>query len=434
MKISIILFLISVSFLPSCMKGKKADVVFHNAKIFSFNQEKVIENEALAILNKKVIELGPERQILNKYRYDESIDLRKKTVMPVLIDTDCKLFKLLQNQQALDLSNLKSKEDAITRIEKHIQKKRLNFIFSSNFHIANKTLQKDILNSIRTSFPTKEFLLNTTDLTQAFHVYDNRIQLLNGVDQTLLLNSKNEFDYSSSDFFEIQNQLLEKGIVKISVHDVTYNEYIFLKKMEKSSGLIVQIDVYLKVDKDNLALLKLKPVRKSKIKIKGCSIKVSEDFDACVQQCKRLNKQVSFSSQNFDELQDKIAKQLSTFTTDHRWILRDVDLSDKEIVTSALQNNLMLSVNYSKSKKMLRNSYYFPISIGSLYEDAFELFSSSISIEKILFYTSYYPSFFSFSEKQFLDSNEFTFLIKENSKDIFVSTVYLRGIQVFSID
>ena len=78
-------FLLAMS-LFSCMKGKSVDLVVHNARIHTMDDENSIE-EAMAIKDGKIVEVGPERQILNKYSADEYIDAGKKDVFPGLTST-----------------------------------------------------------------------------------------------------------------------------------------------------------------------------------------------------------------------------------------------------------------------------------------------------------------------------------------------------------
>lgn len=64
-----------------CVKTEKVDRVFHNANVISF-QEGVKPTDAFAVSNGKIMEIGPERQIMNKYQADEFIDLKKQVVIP----------------------------------------------------------------------------------------------------------------------------------------------------------------------------------------------------------------------------------------------------------------------------------------------------------------------------------------------------------------
>ena len=53
----------------SCMKGQSVDLVIHNAKIHTMDDQNSVV-QAIAIRDGKVIEVGPDRQIMNKYSAD----------------------------------------------------------------------------------------------------------------------------------------------------------------------------------------------------------------------------------------------------------------------------------------------------------------------------------------------------------------------------
>ncbi|HNA34652.1 MAG TPA: hypothetical protein PL106_16095, partial [Flavobacteriales bacterium] len=60
--------------LSSCaFKNKDADLVIHNARIISLDPEGH-EYQAMAIKDGRIVELGPERLILNGYSAKESYD------------------------------------------------------------------------------------------------------------------------------------------------------------------------------------------------------------------------------------------------------------------------------------------------------------------------------------------------------------------------
>ena len=67
------------------MKGQKVDLIIHNAAIHCLDDANTT-GQALAILDGRIVEVGPERQILNKYRSDETIDAQGKEVYPGFTD------------------------------------------------------------------------------------------------------------------------------------------------------------------------------------------------------------------------------------------------------------------------------------------------------------------------------------------------------------
>ena len=85
-----ILFILSIIILQSCMKGEAVDLVIFNAKIHSLDEGN--HYQAMAIKDGKIVELGPDRQILNKYRYTKSVDAAGKEIYPGFIDAHGHLF------------------------------------------------------------------------------------------------------------------------------------------------------------------------------------------------------------------------------------------------------------------------------------------------------------------------------------------------------
>ena len=71
--------LVFIALLTSCMKGQKVDLIIHNAKIHTMDLSSSVQ-DAIAIRNGKIVEVGPERQILNKYRSDQTIDAQGKEI------------------------------------------------------------------------------------------------------------------------------------------------------------------------------------------------------------------------------------------------------------------------------------------------------------------------------------------------------------------
>ena len=108
--------------LLSCVKTERADLVIHNARILSFD-ERASQHEAMAISDGRILELGAEHEIMNRYLGDEVIDMKKKFVIPGLIDNHAYFIEyghLLANTDIRDYENwndliedLKQKDDSI---------------------------------------------------------------------------------------------------------------------------------------------------------------------------------------------------------------------------------------------------------------------------------------------------------------------------------
>ena len=109
------------------MKGKSVDVIIHNANIHTMNANGDVF-EAVAIRDGKIVEVGPERQILNKYSAGEYIDAQKKDVYPGWVDAHGHILSYAKQTLSVNLIGCKSYDEMIIRIEKYQSKYNRKFI------------------------------------------------------------------------------------------------------------------------------------------------------------------------------------------------------------------------------------------------------------------------------------------------------------------
>lgn len=115
MRILISIAVILLTF-TSCYKGESADLVIHNAKIYTLDGELNVY-EAVAIRDGKIIELGPNRQILNKYSAEQTIDAQMRPIFPGFIDAHGHLYSQAQLDLQVDLNHTSSKKEIIDRLK-----------------------------------------------------------------------------------------------------------------------------------------------------------------------------------------------------------------------------------------------------------------------------------------------------------------------------
>ncbi|MEO8068703.1 MAG: amidohydrolase [Flavobacteriales bacterium] len=102
--------------LASChYNDRDADLVVHNANIVSLDpNEKVYE--AMAIKDGRILELGPEQQIRNRYNAKETFDAAGQWIYPGFIDGHCHFLGYGLNKQKIDLLGTSSAEDVLARV------------------------------------------------------------------------------------------------------------------------------------------------------------------------------------------------------------------------------------------------------------------------------------------------------------------------------
>jgi len=100
--------------LAGCYHSQEADMVVHNAIIHSLDGNGTTY-QAMAIRDGRIVELGPERQILNRYATDDKFDAAGQVVYPGFIDGHCHFLGYGLNKQKLDLQGTTSWEDVLER-------------------------------------------------------------------------------------------------------------------------------------------------------------------------------------------------------------------------------------------------------------------------------------------------------------------------------
>ena len=110
-----ILYVLSFTLLlSSCMKTEEVDLIIHNGNIVSVTEDSLIF-DAMAIKSGRIIAIGKEQQILNKYSAAESIDLQLDWVYPGFIDAHCHFLGYGLSLQQLELKGTKSFEEVVER-------------------------------------------------------------------------------------------------------------------------------------------------------------------------------------------------------------------------------------------------------------------------------------------------------------------------------
>lgn len=102
-------------------KFEHADLVVHNARIHSLDPMGTV-HQAMAVKDGKIIEMGPDREILNKYRYDNEYDAGAKVVYPGFIDAHCHFYGYGLSLQQVDLVGTTSFDDVLQKVAEHHEK------------------------------------------------------------------------------------------------------------------------------------------------------------------------------------------------------------------------------------------------------------------------------------------------------------------------
>ena len=356
-------FIISLLFLTSCIKGKKVDFLFHNTIVNSCDENNHTY-EAIAIKDGKIIELGPERQILNKYRSEESEDLGGKYIYPTLIDANFKLFDILIERFSIQTSLAENEKHLIYLIEKKLEttKSPILSINSARFS------KKKVIDLIIQNFPSKRIYIENKD--SLFYIENKSIKTINNNEKRTFKTNllKTNFIEFKALFLEIQNELIEHGFNDIIVHNCSKEEFDFLTKLEKN----INIEMYLYTNYIE------KHLAKKHIYVNGFYLDEFNHLDS--EKISKMNKPISFTSSFFQANSNQLYKLISSINQDHRWVcIINSKLSNVES-EKLNQLNIYPVVNSTSSELEKTN---FLRSFGSGNTNPFEMELEIIKDNKI---------------------------------------------------
>lgn len=116
------IFIANLFIVSSCSyQHAPADLIIHNAKIYTVDNNFSIV-EAMAIKDGLILETGPERQIMNKYKSDQIIDAGQKPVYPGFIDAHCHFLGYGYSLVIVDLVGTKSWDEVLLRVDEFVEK------------------------------------------------------------------------------------------------------------------------------------------------------------------------------------------------------------------------------------------------------------------------------------------------------------------------
>lgn len=107
-------FLALALFTACAYKDREADLVVHNAVIHALDEGNAT-HQAMAIKDGRILELGPEQTIRNRYTAQETYDAAGQHVYPGFIDGHCHFLGYGLNAQKVDLSGTTSWAEVLER-------------------------------------------------------------------------------------------------------------------------------------------------------------------------------------------------------------------------------------------------------------------------------------------------------------------------------
>jgi predicted amidohydrolase YtcJ len=110
-----------ILFFMSRCTSDKADLIVYNGKIYTIDKNFSVA-EAIAIKDGKIIAVGKNLEIMDRFQADQEIDLHGNYVYPGLIDAHCHFFEYGLSLQTADLTGTRSFEEILEILKEHSQK------------------------------------------------------------------------------------------------------------------------------------------------------------------------------------------------------------------------------------------------------------------------------------------------------------------------
>lgn len=427
----------------SCMKGKKVDVIFHNASINLLDENQTI-HQAMAVKNGKIIETGPERQILNKYSSNETVDLQQHKVYPSFICSYVPLEQLMIQMESTDLKTAQSENAILTLIEKHfsIFPKPTSFI-SLKFPLKFLNGNLKIVQLLNEKYKDKIIVFYSKEISKVLYklkkgsfkeVEVSENEVYNWITKIIQLNSGKKQQIID----QILTSYLENGYTTL---DIPINHYEDLKIIEKTSKeKKLTTHFYLTEE------LFRKNINVKSNKYNGLIIDTLIDLSQQISYAKKHQLQIVFPSNIKDENIKLIQQHLSDYTKDHRWkIIINKTPSANEL--SFYTNNNFSLIFHSNLEYKLQNDFtYFSIRNNSSNPTSFfKLIDDQKIIDFDIVNTALYSqtkwaSYQNFEELNLgtLEKNKWATFIVLNSKlrdnnnsSVFPLQIYSKGKNIY---
>ena len=167
-----LLFIILSFTLFACSQTKQADLIIHNAKIYTVNDAFDIA-EAMVIKDGKIVDIGPEHEIMNKYSAEKIIDAKQQAIFPGFIDAHCHFLGYGLGKKKVNLVGTSSFEEVIEKVNSFAETSEDEWIFGRGWDQNDWDVKE---------FPTKEKLDS---------LFPNRPVVLSRIDgHAVLVNSE----------------------------------------------------------------------------------------------------------------------------------------------------------------------------------------------------------------------------------------------------
>jgi len=264
---------LAVLFFVSCVKFKTADLVVHNARIYAVNQKFEVA-QAMAIQDGKIIAIGKEHEIMNKYRAVKLLDAETRPIYPGFMDAHCHFLGSGLNSLAVDLSECKSMDEVAEklktfRINNQDSKWLIGYGWNEN-NWENSLIDNQLLNENFEETPVLLWRVDGHSLIvnkKAIAQTNLEFEKSNGlVSEEYIPEFTKAIEYTEAQkkagLRFAEENYFSKGVTSVSDAGLTSSELRLIEKMQESGTLDMNVNAMLYFSKEASMTL---PILKNKL-------------------------------------------------------------------------------------------------------------------------------------------------------------------------
>ncbi len=273
-------FLLAISvFFFSCKSQKQADLIVHNAVVYTVD-DKFSVAEAFAVKDGKIVETGSSEDILKKYK-GEILDAGGKAVYPGFIDGHSHFYGYGEGLQQADLVGTKSWEEILEKLQQFGRENPEGWIIGRGWD-QNDWAIKEFPDNIKLNelFPDRPVILTRIDghaaianktaldlagLKPGQKIGGGEVETINGKLTGILVDNAQSAVYSKipdqteaqikESLLDAQKNCLAVGLTSVTDCGVNHNLLPFITALQENKQLKMRIYAMLSDAQDNYDFL-----------------------------------------------------------------------------------------------------------------------------------------------------------------------------------
>lgn len=253
----------------ACRENAQVDLIVRNGTIYTVNDLFEVA-QAMAIKDGKIVAIGPENEILNKYYATEVVDAEKKAIYPGFIDAHCHFVGYAKNLLEVNLIGSNSFDEVIERLQRFVVKNDLpkgawlvGRGWNENFWQEKKMPTKEKLDELFPDNPVflsrvdghaalvNQKTLKLTGITESTRIEGGRLEVINGkltgilIDNAKMYVQKQLPEYTKSQIekvlIEAEKHLFKVGLTTVDDAGLDRSDIELIDKLQKANELNIKV-------------------------------------------------------------------------------------------------------------------------------------------------------------------------------------------------